>query len=79
LKSILLNILNIALVVFILIIIYLLVSNYSRNSSSLLSEFTGKSNDQASKIISIKQIDSLTASNNLHFSKYYAANLLANK
>jgi len=49
--------------------------NFEQNSKIILSEFTGTNNKNATQIISIKQLNSLSASANLHFSKFYAANL----
>ncbi|MDZ7624442.1 MAG: hypothetical protein U5J96_08375 [Ignavibacteriaceae bacterium] len=75
-KSILLNIINISLVAFILIIIYLLVFNDGQYPEPVLKDLAGTRVDQASTKVSIKQLDSLSASANFHFSKYYTANLL---
>ena len=73
-KSVLSNIINIALVASILIIIYLLFSNIEQNSKTILSEFTGANNNNAAQKLSIKQLDSLSASSNFHFSILYAKN-----
>jgi hypothetical protein len=66
------NIINIVLVALILVIIYLLVLNYKQNSETVSSESSGTINNYTSQIISIKQLDSLSASSNFHFSYHYA-------
>ncbi|MCW8803965.1 MAG: hypothetical protein OQK57_06165 [Ignavibacteriaceae bacterium] len=75
-KSVFSNIINITLVASILLIIYLLFSNIGQNSKIILSEFTGTNNDNNAQKISIKQLDSLSASSNFHFSYLYAKDLL---
>ena len=75
-KSLFLNIINISLVAFILIIIYLLVFNDGRYPEPVLKDLADTQFDQASTKVSIKQLDSLSASSNFYFSKYYTANLL---
>lgn len=75
-KSVFSNIINIALVASILIIIYLLFSNVGQNSKTVLSEFTGANSDNAAQKLSIKQLDSLSASSNFHFSYIYVKDLL---
>jgi hypothetical protein len=78
-KSFFLIIINIALVVFILIIIYMLVLNDGQYPEPVLKDLTGTRVDQASTKLSIKQLDSLSASANFHFSNYYTANLFPGK
>jgi len=74
-KSFFLNIINISLVAFILIIIYMLVFNDGQYPEQVLKDLAGTRVDQASTKVSIKQLDSLSASANFHFSKFYTANL----
>jgi hypothetical protein len=78
-KSVFLNIVNIILVTIILIIIYLLLLDERKNSETDFSKAADIFNNYTSQVISIKRLDSLSASANLHFSNYYAANLLAGK
>jgi len=66
-KSVLLNIVNIILVTIILVIIYLLVLDEGRISKTDFSEFADIFNNYSSQKISIKQLDSLSASTNFHF------------
>jgi len=75
-KSFLLNILNICLVAFILIIIYLLVFDDGQVPEPVLTDLADTQFDQELTKVSIKQLDSLSASSNIYFSKYYTANLL---
>jgi len=75
-KSFFLNIINISLIAFILVIIYMLVFNDGQYPEPVLKYLAGTRVDQASTKVSIKQLDSLSASSNYHFSKYYTANLL---
>ncbi|HSW55687.1 MAG TPA: hypothetical protein VLH59_11430 [Ignavibacteriaceae bacterium] len=75
-KSVFLNIVNIILVTFVLVIIYLLVLDAGRISETDFSESADIFNNYTSQKISIKQLDSLSASANFHFSKYFASNLL---
>ena len=75
-KSVFLNIVNIILVTFVLVIIYLLVLDEGRISETDFSESADMFNNYTSQKISIKQLDSLSASTNLQFSKLYYHNLL---
>ncbi|MBE0572263.1 MAG: hypothetical protein IH618_12030 [Ignavibacteriaceae bacterium] len=75
-KSYFLNIINIFLMAFILILIYMLVLNDGQYPKPVLKDLAGNRVDQASLKVSIKQLDSLSASTNFHFSKYYTASLL---
>jgi len=74
-KSVFLNIVNIILVIIILVIIYLLVLDEGRNSEAVLSESSDIFNDYTSQKISIKQLDSLSASTNLQFSMLSSYNI----
>jgi len=75
-KSIFTNIINIVLVALILVIIYLLVLDDRQNSEIAISESADAINNYTPQKISVKQLDSLSASANLQFSKFYANNLL---
>ncbi|HEY6625555.1 MAG TPA: hypothetical protein VIZ21_01225 [Ignavibacteriaceae bacterium] len=74
-KSVFLNIVNIILVIIILVIIYLLVLDEGRNSETVLSESSDIFNNYTSQKISIKQLDSLSASTNLQFSMLSSYNI----
>ena len=75
-KSVFINIVNIILVASILVIIYLLVLDDKKNSETFLPESNDIFYSYPPQNISIKQIDSLSASVNLQFSKHYAHNPL---
>ena len=75
-KSFILSVVNIALIGLILVIIYLLHFDDGQFSESVLAEISVNSYHQESSKISMKQLDSLSASTNLHFSEYFASNLL---
>jgi len=75
-KSIFTNIINIVLVALILVIIYLLVLDERQNSEITISESADTINNYTPQKISVKQLDSLSASANLQFSKFYANTLL---
>ena len=75
-KSVFINIVNISLVASILVIIYLLVLDEKINSETFLPESNDILYSYPPQSISIKQIDSLSASVNIQFSKQYAHNQL---
>jgi len=74
-KSLLSSTVNIILVASMIIIIYILILNSDQNSQVLLSESADTINNYTSRKISIKQLDSLSASSNFHFSNKYVKNL----
>jgi len=70
-KSIFSNIINISLVILLLIIIYMMVFNDGQYPEPVIKDLAGIRVDQASTKVSIKQLDSLSASANFHFSHHY--------
>ena len=75
-KSLFSSIINIILIASVIIVIFILVLNSEQNSKVLRLESSDTINNYTSQIISIKQLDSLSASANLQFSKFYANTLL---
>lgn len=72
LKTVLLNIFNSLIIFSIILAILFLVFNFSEKNISSQT-FNQYDNSTVSRIVSIKQLDSLSASGNLRFTKSFLA------
>lgn len=75
-RSLALAIINIILIASLITVIFILILNLETGKKDFLLEYSDSLNSYKSQTITIKQLDSLSASSNIYFSYHYSKGFL---